>query len=429
MKSRVSIAGILSLPLRSFGSFLQFLLRTWKEFNRNNGLIRASGLAYSTLLALVPLSVVIFSLVSAFGALDDLIARIQDVLVNILVPTRQVEVLMYIRRFIENAQTYGFLGFIFFALTSVLLMASIENNFNEIWGTRPPHRFGRRLTTYTSVLVLGTLLIGASFTLSAWISASSRHWAPLSALIQLFLQAFPLLFMFLAFLLMIMLIPSADVHFGSALVGAAAGAVLWEAARWGFATWANLSVRSSAIYGSLALIPIFLIWLNLAWAIVLFALEITFVHQEIRKPSIETFIPVRHPADRMFLGFGIFLLIARRFHDGGEPPSREELSSRFSASPAEIERLIELFQAHRLLLVLDQPRWGAVPARCLDTITLQEIARVLYGTGAGDGHPAAEAPVSSRHEGAARVADSFSRAAYEALAGRTVEDLMESDGS
>ncbi len=404
-------------------SLLRFFAQAWKEFTLDKGLIRASGLAYSTLLALVPLAVVIFSLVSAFGVLDDLIGELQRVLINILVPTRQEEALQYIRQFLERAQALGFVGFLFFTLTSILLMSTIDDNFNEIWGTRPQQGFLRRLTTYTSVLVFGTVLLGASFSFSIWLTAAFPAWRSSGLLFQLFAQALPLLAMFLVLLLMITLIPSGGVRLRSALVGAAVGAVLWEIARWGFSTWVNLTVRGSAVYGSLAVVPIFLIWLYIAWIVVIFALEVTYVHQRLRGSPAGEYLPVRSPADQVFLGFAVFLEIARRFHLGEGASSAGELSRRLRVSPPEIERVVEMLRERRLLILLEQPRRGFVPARSLSTIRLRELADALYGAlsqglaGSGGVQPPA-----------ARLANDFSRAAFGSLDDRTVEDALQPGG-
>lgn len=360
---------------------IQFLLSAWSEFTRNHGLIRASGLAYSTLLALVPLVVVVFSLFSAFGGLAAFRDQIQRAIVNLLVPTRHDEIISYLNRFQENARTLGIVGFVSFGLTSVFLLSTIRKNFNEIWGVQAEHGVMKSIGTYTSVLVLGTLLIGASFALSTWINSrlGEIEIRQITAAVQFFVRLFPTVFMLVAFLLMITQVPAERVQFSSALLGAAVGAGLWEAAKAFFAFWVETSTRNSVIYGSLALIPIVLLWLYVGWNIVLFALEVSYVHQHIQRSTAENYVPVTCHSERLLLGLGLFMNIAKSFHEGRETATLAELSNRFLVSPSEIDSIMRRFAAHRLVIPTGGQKAGYVPARSLESIRLAEIVQVLSG--------------------------------------------------
>lgn len=361
---------------------IQFLLSAWSEFTRNHGLIRASGLAYSTLLALVPLVVVVFSLFSAFGGLAALRDQIQRAIVNLLVPTRHEEIISYLNMFQENARTLGIVGFVSFGLTSVFLLATIRKNFNEIWGVQAEYGLMKNIGTYTSVLVLGTLLIGASFALSTWFNSriGEIEIRQITAVVQFFVRRFPTVFMLVAFMLMITQVPAERVQFSSAMLGAAVGAGLWEAAKAFFAFWVETSTRNSVIYGSLALIPIVLLWLYVGWNIVLFALEVSYVHQHIQRSTAENYVPVTCHAERLLLGLGLFLRIAKRFQEGRETATLAELSNRFLVSPSEIDSIMRTFASLRLVIPTAGQRTGYVPARPLESIRLSEIVQALSGT-------------------------------------------------
>ena len=361
---------------------IQFIMNTWKEFVRDHGPIRASGLAYSTLLALVPLVVVVFSLFSAFGGLDNLITQIQSSLVKILIPTRQDEILKYINQFTSNARALGILGSLTFVITSVLLLSSIERNFNEVWGTHVDFGLLKRFSTYTTVLVVGSLLIGVSFALTAWINSFLQNLgiSQLTTLVEFLIRLFPTLTILAAFMLMITQIPATSVQLGSAFLGSAVGAVLWELAKIGFSAWADSSVRNSVIYGSLALIPIFLLWLYVAWNIILFALEVSFVHQHIQKSATEDYLEIKSSSEQILLGLGVFLSISRPYNEGKDVPTLKDLSNEFLISPSDIDEVVHIFASHRLLLPLQEQRWGYVPGRSLDRIFIAEIIRILNGT-------------------------------------------------
>ena len=113
-----------------------FIKRLFKEFQRDQCMIRASGLAFASLFALVPLSTLLFFLFSAIGSFSDFVKNIQDFLIEQLVPTSQEEIMFYIRRFIDNTRALGVAGLLFFLVTSVFLLNAIQNNFNAVWGSR-----------------------------------------------------------------------------------------------------------------------------------------------------------------------------------------------------------------------------------------------------------------------------------------------------
>ena len=243
-------------------SFLKIVLRTFDKFYFDNCLIRASGLAFNSLLALVPLSAVIF----AFGGLNSVSSSLQDFLVEVLLPSSLNQIVDALNMFTENSTRLGTYGIVLFLLTILFLMNNIENNLNSIWLCNRKRNFFQQITIYTTVLVFGSLLIGGNFSISGSILANITTYAesinePFILLIGYRISS--IIFITLTFMLLIIMIPSVKVALGSAFTGALTGAILWELAKWGFKAWANYSVRNSVIYGSLFLIPNIVFYHNL----------------------------------------------------------------------------------------------------------------------------------------------------------------------
>ena len=210
--------------------FLQFLQALWAQQNHDKVVIRASGLAYSSLLAAVPLVAVGFAMFSAFGAFDDVKQKVQEFLFSQFLPTSQDEIVLYFNQFADSASKLGLIGFLFLVLAAILLLDNIESNFNNIWNVTTHRKFIAKITSYTSVLVFGTLFLGASLTMSARIKAAFFRDIPFDpgTLEKIGAWAFPLFLTFLAFLLMYLVIPFTRVRLKSALLGALIGGVLWE---------------------------------------------------------------------------------------------------------------------------------------------------------------------------------------------------------
>jgi len=403
--------------------FLQFVQATWGQLHRDKVIIRASGLAYSSLLAAVPLVAVGFALFSAFGAFDDAKQKVQDFLFTQFLPTSQEEILQYFNQFAEGTSKLGLIGFLFLVLTSILLLDNIESNFNQIWHVTTRRRFIAKITSYTSVLVFGTLLLGASITMSARIKAMLFRGVPFDpgTLEKLGVWLFPLFFAFLAFWLMYLVIPFTRVRMKSALLGAAIGSLLFELSKNLFANSIGVSVRYSTIYGSLAVVPIFLIWLYITWIIVLLGLEIAFTHQHFAALVRSKATGERDECDRVPTGLQLFALIAQRYHQGKDPPSTDELSSRFLVATGSVDNHLDILAKACLVrrVVVPTGGEGVVPARPLDDIKLAQVIAAFMPMGDDE---IRQRPIELKVED---IVSNFRDAGFETIGDTTVLELVQ----
>jgi membrane protein len=367
------------MPLahRTVLRLVQFLIGLWEQLNRDKVIIRASGLAYSSLLATVPLVAVIFSVLAAFGALDELQAKVQDFFFTNFLPTQHDEIGAMLDQFTANTAKLGFLGFVFLTLAAILLLDSIENNFNDIYHVTSRRRLIAKITAYTSVLVFGTLFLGASLSISARVETMLIRGmgVDLSWITRQLSWLFPLALAFLAFLLMYIVVPYTRVRIKSAVLGAVTSAVLFELGKNVFANWVGQSVRYSTVYGSLAVVPIFLIWIYITWIVVLIGLEIAFTHQHFLTLVRSRAMRGGPECDRVGMGLRLFTLVAQRFEAGEDPPTCDQLSRRLlvplETVEARIERLTEVGLIRRVALGPDTE--GIVPARSLDAVMASDV--------------------------------------------------------
>ena len=226
--------------------------------------------------------------------------------------------------------------------------------------------------------------MSACITISARIKAALFRGIPLDpgTLEKIGTWVFPLALTFLAFLLMYLVIPFTRVKIKSALLGALIGGILWELGKNFFANSIGVSVRYSTIYGSLAVIPIFLIWLYITWIIVLLGLEIAYTHQHFAALVRSKAAGEHDECDRVPTGLKLFTLIAQRFHEGKDPPSVDELSTRFLVATGSVDsHLDRLVQAGLVRRVaVDSGTEGAVPARAVDGIRMSDVIAAFMPT-------------------------------------------------
>jgi membrane protein len=358
-----------------------FVQALWKQFKQDNILIRSSGLAYSTLLAIVPLAAVLFALFTAFGALDDLKQGVQELLVDQFLPTRQDELAAILNELIENADKFGFVGFAFLAVTAILLLNGIESNFNDVWHVQRRRRLVSKITANTSVLVLGSLFLGASLSVSARIKALLFSGTILDrSLIRRTLDwSLPLTLTLLGFLLLYMIVPYTRVRWKSALLGALVAGIGWEVAKNVFANSVGQSARYSILYGSLAAIPIFLVWLYVTWVIVLLGLVIAYTHQHFGFLEKDLRLGGGPKEGRLSLTLKTYALIARQFHDASEPPTTENIAERLLISQQTAERIVGFLVESDLVrrTATSSASGGLVPSMPLDQVKLSDVLGVF----------------------------------------------------
>jgi len=305
--------------------------------------------------------------------------QLQQFLIEILMPTRTDEVLYYIEYFIENTRTLGAVGLLFFAATSMLLLNGISLNFNAIWGSAARRGFVRKFLMYMSVLIMMSLLIGASFTLTHSIRRMIENFPELSSLSRGLFKLAPSLFIFLSIWLMIYAIPSARVRLLSSIIGAAAGTLFWELARFIFIDGTNYMIRISVIYGSIAAIPIFLIWLAINWFIIFLAAEITYVHQHRHLLWREHHGVNTLPAYQLLQGLRIFIHICRNFYQGDAPPTVKKLADSFALTPNTVEFITDQLVDGGLLFKTRNSNPNVTLRKDLSRTSIGEVLGVLYG--------------------------------------------------
>ncbi|MFO7730474.1 MAG: YihY/virulence factor BrkB family protein, partial [Spirochaetia bacterium] len=263
----------------------------------------------------------------------------------------------------------------------IFLLNGISTNINAIWASTSRVGFIRNFMMYLAVIVIGSLLVGASFTLSITLQNFAAGYPDFSAILKVLLQAAPTLFIFIVIWLMVYAVPSAKVSFLSSLIGAAAGTLFWEVARFLFIDGTNYVLRLSIIYGSLAAIPIFLVWLSLNWLIIFAATEITYVHQH-----RDNFAHAHSGKEvslhqELLMGLQIYLYIASRFLNGDSPTRLQDLSRHFSIPAKTLEKYIHRFEQQSLLFRSPSANPHLLPQKELDRTSVAEVLEALWGKG------------------------------------------------
>lgn len=258
------------------------------------GLARtAASLSYTTLLALVPLATVALSSVAHFPVFQHWVDGLEAFLLRHMLPDSAYAVVhQYVREFTEKAAGLTGISIVFIVVTAGMATATIEREINLIWGIRRRRPLARRLVVYLLGLTAGPVLVGASLSLTTWLVTKSLAAVPLHETVaDVLVKPLPLVFTTVALTLLYVVVPMRRVPWRHALVGAAGAALAFEAAKQGFALYVTKVPTYQLVYGALAALPAFLIWIYVCWIIVLAGAAIT---ATLTEPAA---VPASPPAD------------------------------------------------------------------------------------------------------------------------------------
>jgi membrane protein len=312
-------------------SFLRLFYVLANSFFDEEISLMAAGLVYTTLLSLVPLLAVAFSVLKAFGVST----KLEIMLYYFLEPLGEkgVDISMAVITFVEhmNVAVLGAVGLVTLLYTVVSMLSKIEAALNSIWHVKETRPLSERFSAYLSIVLVGPVLVFTAITLIVSLkSGSVVAWIltlpGIGPLVYLAGRIFPYLFASAAFTLIYIFMPHTRVGLRPALAGGFFAAVSWGVIGWAFASFVATSSRYSAIYSGLAALFLFLIWVYWNWVVILSGAKVAFIHQH---PSYFRFekgaTATESFSDRTALR--TLALIGRSHYSGGKPPDAGSLSS------------------------------------------------------------------------------------------------------
>jgi membrane protein len=348
--------------------FADFCLAVFWRFYEERGLQTAGSLTYTTLLSLIPLITVALAVASAFPVFDETIGALQLFLLDNFLPDAQGidTIAEQITTFTSNAGRLTAIGLIFFFITAVMLMTTIDTALNRLFRVQRARPMLQQVLMYWAVITLGPVLIGLSLSMTSFAVGASLGWLQLGFVADAVLAVLPFIFTCAALTLLYAVVPYRHVRLRDALIGGVLAGIAFELAKRGFAIYLARFPTYTLIYGAFATIPIFLLWLYMSWAVVLAGGTLTAMLPAYRYAEGK---PV---AGRDFMDALLVLsLIAR---EQGTVRLRE-ISRRLRLMPHRCEAVLE--RGARLGWTARTDKDGWVLARDADLLKLSDIYKAF----------------------------------------------------
>jgi membrane protein len=374
----------LSTPRAALYGWSRVLYLAVRGFLRDEGIHRASALAFDTVLGLVPFLAFCVSVLKGLGVYDDLMsdtARPWIVEITSAMGDRETGDVVTLRTaffkildFVERAEfgSLGLLGLALLLYITVLMLYSVETSMNHIFAAESERNVARKIGDYAAILFITPLCAAVA----AGITTRARQFPWLGG--GLVLQLTAALAMAFGLTMLYVVMPFTRVRLKSALFGGSVAGLLWYCLLVLHVQFQVGVARYNALYSTFAAIPIFLVWLFVSWLVVLFGAEITAAHQNTAAFRYRILGSDADQASRKFLALRAVAEVGRAFMLGEPPLKLSELSELLRVPDRLVREVLEPLVTARLLArAVRSGQTAYVPARDIDGITVSAIVLAL----------------------------------------------------
>jgi membrane protein len=373
---------------------LKIILIAIRGFTHDKIQLRASALTFYTLLSIVPIVAMLFGIASGFGFEKTL----EKIIIEKFQNQKEVMdwIIKFAQNFLQNANGGVIAGFgvvlLFWSVMKVL--GNIEQSFNDIWQIKVSRPLVRKFTDYLSIMLLAPVFFILSSSLTVYISTEiveitheSMILRALGPVLYFLLNLIPYFLIWMVFTLIYVVMPNTKVVFKSAVIAGIIAGTMFQVLQWGYIHFQMGVNRYSAIYGGFAALPLFLIWLQISWLIVLLGAEISFANQNVENYEYEEESLHISQYYKRILSLYIARHVIRNFEKGDDPLTATKISHNLQI-PIRIVReiLYELVQTKIFSeTVTPSPRERAYqPARDIHTLTVHLVTDALEKHGLQD---------------------------------------------
>lgn len=371
--TRPKILVVKSLRLISF---------TARELMNNELQLRAVSLVYTTLLSIVPLIAFSFSILQSFGVVNN---QLEPILQNFLAPLGEqgIQISQKILEFVGNMKVgvLGTLGLLTLIYTVFSMIKKIDDSINVIWKVHRGRGILKRLTNYISLTVLGPILMFVILGLTASLASNTiveklAHYKTFGALIIIWGTILPYLLISAVFTIIYLIVPNTKVRIIPALIGGIVAGIFWQISSQLFAKGVASSTKYFAIYSSLAIVILFMIWQYISWLIVLLGAQISYCAQKIDYSGINLKSNQVSSKLKERISLSVMYLVGKNFFEGSKNLSLDQIVDITNMPYEFVHSSIRELSMNNLIIESAESPTTYIPAKDLELISLEEIINV-----------------------------------------------------
>ena len=362
-----------------------------RGFDEDKCKFRASALTFYTLLSIVPVVAMMFGIAKGFG----IEKRVETQLMKNMKGQEEVikEIIGFANSLLENTKggLIAGVGIIFLFWAIIKVLSNIENSFNEIWGIKKPRSIGRKFSDYLSVMLICPILLVVAGSMTVAISSQVRlliekisFIQSIGPLIFALLKLLPYCTIWIAFTFVFIFMPNTKVRLRSGLLAGIVAGTIFQIVQWAYINFQIGVAKYGAVYGSFAALPLFLLWLQISWLVVLFGAEVSFAHQNVETYEFEQdCLSVSHSYKRL-LSLLVTHLLVKNFCKGQKPLDETHISHALDIPVRLVREIVyELVESAVISEVKKEENGEAAyqPARDAESLTIKFVVEALEQRG------------------------------------------------
>ncbi len=413
--------------LRLAVQLLRFVYAVLRDSIAGNLPLRAMGLVYITILSIVPLMAISFSILKGFGVHRQL----EPLLYTFLEPLgdKGVELTNQLIGFVDNVKgdVLAGVGLFLLFVTTISMAQKVEDSFNFVWRVEQSRNLAQRLSEYLSVILVGPVIMVTALTMIATVKSTAlvqqiSHYEPIGTSLLVLGKLTPYALVIMGFSFVYWFLPNTRVRLSAALVGGLTGGILWTISGVLFASFVANSARTLTIYSTFAIVIIALIWLYLCWLILLVGAQVAFYFQHPEHLRLG-FRPLHlGTRQREQIALSIMTLVARAFRDGADRPRLNDIAGQLELPPLALLPGLQRLEAAGLLTHDENDH--LIPGRDPQTIRLLDVIAAIREPQSTDVFPEGRWPAPVE-----RISAQLDASLEHIFGNRSLYDLLEDDPS
>ena len=365
-----------------------------QDFARHHGPLRASALTFFTLLSLVPVAAMAFGIAKGFG----FERRLQKELLDKFSAQQEVveQVIGFAQNMLDNTKggIIAGIGVVVLFWAVIRVLSNIESSFNHIWGVRS-RTFIRKLSDYLTIMLVCPVLVIMSGSLTVFITSQVSAITGRFELLQMVgpaiyvgLKLLPYALIWVLFTLIYMVMPNTRVRFDGALLAGVIAGSAYQVIQAAYIDFQIILAKYNAIYGSFAALPLFLLWLQISWFIVLIGAEISHAYQNSENVDETAGGREMSISQSRLLALIVCRYVVRLFQQGRPAQTTTQIAQSLAYSPALVDNISDLLVKGNILVKIDRESdngQALQPARDIGNLTVNAVVAALEDVGKNDG--------------------------------------------
>lgn len=373
---------------------LRMIILAFRGFDEDRCLLRASSLTFYTLLSIVPVVAMFFGVAKGFGFEK----RLQRELFNRFPGQEEVlgQVISFSNSLLEQTQggLIAGIGLLVLFWSVLKVLGHIEMALNDIWGIEESRTWGRKFSDYLSIMLISPILVLMSGSVTVFITTQVTQITQkvellgvISPLIFFLLKFTPYVLIWALFTILYIIMPNTKVNFKAGFLGGVVAGTLYQIAQWAYISFQIGAAKYNAVYGSFAALPLFLMWLQISWWIVLFGAELSFANQNVDTYEYEPDCLNVSSGFKKLLALQIAHLLVKKFENGDKPLTDSQISAQLEMPIRLVHNilfdLVESGLVSEIKTKADK-EFAYQPARDINKLTIQYVLEALEKKGTDD---------------------------------------------